>query len=147
MNVYIPIETIPRQKYGIIDEKSVVKGVARILIVDDEEILRELGEKTLESLGYEVATCKDGQEAVKYYKKNWKEIDLVILDMVMPNMDGREAFIAMKRINPSIRAILSSGYSLNEEAQNILDEGVICFIQKPFNIKRLSQQIADALQV
>jgi PAS domain S-box-containing protein len=124
-----------------------VTGNARILIVDDEEVVREVGAEMLRELGYRVTTCKDGQEAVEYYKKTWSYIDLVVLDMVMPELGGKDAFIAMREINPHVRAILSSGYSINGEAQSILDEGVISFIGKPFRQAAFAQVVAHALGV
>jgi CheY-like chemotaxis protein len=113
--------------------------------VDDEETIREVAAKMLRSLGYSVATCADGREAVEYYRANWQQVDLVILDMVMPQMGGRDAFIAMRQINPQIRALLSSGYSLNGEAQAILEEGVLGFIGKPYRLAELARSVAEAL--
>ncbi|MBN2711866.1 MAG: transporter substrate-binding domain-containing protein [Planctomycetes bacterium] len=126
-------------------EASIVRGTARILIVDDEEVVRELGSEMLRDLGYKVVTARDGKEAVKYYARSWRHIDLVILDMVMPVMSGRDTFIAMREINPDIRAILSSGYSINGEAQSILDDGVMEFVGKPFVQAQLSDAIARVL--
>ena len=93
-----------------------------------------------------VTTCNNGTEAVEYYRKTWERIDLVMLDMVMPEMSGRETFLAMRRINPDIRALLSSGYSLNGEAQGILDEGMKGFLQKPFHVRELARAVAETLQ-
>jgi len=81
-------------------------------VVDDEQTVRDLAARILRTLGCKVTTCNNGAEAVEYYRKAWKQTDLVILDMVMPEMNGRETFLAMRRINPDIRALLSSGYSL-----------------------------------
>ena len=88
---------------------------------------------------------RDGLEAVSYYKKHWRQIDLVILEMVMPQMGGRETFQRMKGTNPAVRAILSSGYSINGDAQTILNDGVRAFLQKPFQRTELSRVIAEAL--
>jgi len=82
---------------------------------------------------------------MEYYRKSWKQTDLVILDMVMPELGGRETFIAMREINPEIKAILSSGYSIDGPAQEILDEGVKSFIQKPFELQKLSDKVAKVL--
>ena len=122
-----------------------IYGTAQILIVDDEEVVREIATAMLEELGYQVAVCNDGKEAVKYYKKSWKEIDLVLLDMIMPELGGGDTFKAMKKINPDVRALLSSGYSINGEAQSILDDGVIGFVGKPYVLLELSEKVAEAL--
>ena len=113
--------------------------------MDDEEMVRDAAAGMLRELGYKVAICKDGTEALEYYRTAWRHVDLVILDMVMPEMRGRDTFIALRRINPRIKALLSSGYPINGEARNILDEGVVGFLQKPFRIAALSQMVAQAL--
>lgn len=126
--------------------KKIKKGNARILLVDDEQLVRELGADSLRNLGYKVTLCGDGEEAVEYYKKSWKEIDLVILDMIMPKMGGRETFLAMRDINPEIKAVLCSGFSSENESQEILDEGLLGFIAKPFTQSELSEKISSALE-
>jgi len=122
-------------------------GSASILLIDDEEMICEITSFALHNLGYRVHTCCNGKEALKYYEKNWQDIDLVIIDMVMPEMGGKDAFIAMKKINPNITALLSSGYSLEGEAQEIIAEGVKGFIQKPFRKADLSIRLADILKI
>jgi PAS domain S-box-containing protein len=144
-NVYLPLsesEELPEEPI----QRTPAKGTARVLMVDDEEMVRNVGAAMLRALGYEVMTCQDGEEAVECYRNSWKHIDLVILDMIMPRMNGREAFMAMREINPDIRAILSSGYSINGEAQGILDEGVLAFIGKPFDRAKLSDTVAKVLR-
>ncbi|OGV53955.1 MAG: hypothetical protein A2X45_21535 [Lentisphaerae bacterium GWF2_50_93] len=117
----------------------------RILLVEDEQIVSDMVASMLRSLGHKVIACYDGIEAVEFYRKSSKSIDIVILDMVMPKMSGKEAFITLKDINPGIRVILSSGYSIDGDAQSIIDAGAKAFIQKPFNMKDLSKCIEDAL--
>ncbi len=133
------------------EEKGQVEGapptrVGRILVVDDEEIVRNVAEEFLRRLGYEVLTAADGQEAVEAYRLSGAGIDLVILDMVMPRLGGRECFRALREMNPALRAILSTGYGLNVAAQEILDEGMLGFIQKPYQMNQLSEVVAKALQ-
>ena len=123
-----------------------VQGQARILLVDDEDLVRQIASDLLRSFGYKVTTCENGEEAVGYYRQSWEHIDLVILDMVMPRMGGRETFLAMRSINPKVKAILVSGHSLGDEAQQVLDEGGLAWVQKPFNRTQLSRQVAEALQ-
>ena len=122
-----------------------VAAGARILVVDDEAVVRDIAARMLRRLGCKVAVCKDGAEAVDYYCKWWKDVDLVILDMVMPVLGGRDAFIAMREINPQVKALLSSGYGIDGEAQSTLDEGVLGFLKKPYRLTELSHKIADAL--
>ncbi len=129
------------------DEKfvSTKKGKASILLVDDEEVIREIASGILSDSGYTVDVCCDGQEAVTYFKENYKSIDLVILDIIMPVMNGRQCFSEMKKIDDSVRVLVSSGYSLEGEGQKILDMGAKGFIQKPFRSHKLLKAIEENL--
>ena len=120
-------------------------GSPRVLLVDDEEIVRKVAEEFLHYLGYQVVPAADGREAVEIYRKLGPQIDLVILDMVMPHLNGRDTFRALKAINPAVRAVLSTGYDFNSAAQQLLDEGMVGFIQKPYQISKFSEVISDAL--
>jgi CheY-like chemotaxis protein len=146
VKVYLPLLESAEQAETPAEVGEPVRGTARILVVDDEEVVLKLAAEALRDLGYQVTTCKDGAEAVAYYREAWRSIDLVILDMVMPAFGGRETFLAMRETNPAVRAILSSGYSLNGQAQAILDEGVLDFVQKPFQLRELSSKVAAALR-
>jgi len=120
-------------------------GDETILLVDDEEVILKVTGKILHNLGYRVLSARTGQEAIDMFRQRHGEIDLVILDMIMPEMGGGEVFDAMKAVNPSICALLSSGYSINDSARVILEHGCAGFIQKPFNIAELSQQLRAVL--
>jgi len=96
-------------------------------------------------MGYRVRTATDGREAVEVYEKNRDDIDIVILDMVMPNMGGSEAYDQMKEINPEIKVLLLSGYSIDGRATEILNRGCDGFIQKPFTMKQLSAKLREIL--
>ena len=104
----------------------------RILLVEDEDILREMFREMLRLGEHDITEAENGRKALDVYRQDWKKIDLVILDMIMPEMNGPDTFRAMKKINPKIIALLSTGFSLNTEVQSVLDEGVRGFIQKPF---------------
>ena len=116
-----------------------------ILLVEDEEIVASIGEKMLSRLGYRVLVARNGNEALELYVQHRSEIELVILDMVMPGMAGGEIFDRLKSINPRIAVLLSSGYSLNGQTLEILRRGCRGFIQKPFNLEQLQQQISAIL--
>ena len=124
---------------------EIVRGTGTVLLVDDEEVILEVGQDLLEAMGYRVLLARDGKEAIEVYRKNRHEIDIVVLDMVMPSMDGGAAYDRMKEINPDIRVLLSSGYAIDGEATEILKRGCQAFIQKPFNVKELSQAIKGVL--
>jgi CheY-like chemotaxis protein len=120
-------------------------GAGRILLVDDEDSIRDISSEMLRSLGYEVSVSPDGATAVEAYRRDWREIDLVILDLVMPTLGGREAFIAMRAINPGLRALISSGYSMDGQVQELLLLGAADFVHKPFRIADLHKRIRMAL--
>jgi len=138
------------EKQVIIEEKPAAKilmGTQTILLVDDEDMILDVGEEMLRKLGYTVMLAKSGNEAIKVYKKHKDEIDLIILDMIMPDISGSEAYDIMKEINPKIKVLLSSGYSVNGEAKEILERGCDGFIQKPFNLTTLSRKIGEILDL
>jgi CheY-like chemotaxis protein len=97
-------------------------------------------------MGYRVLLAGDGREAVEVYGKNRDVIDIVILDMVMPTMGGGEAYDRMKEINPKVKVLLSSGYSIDGKATEIMDRGCNGFIQKPFTMQELSIRIGKLLE-
>ena len=124
---------------------KVIKGTGTVLLVDDEEVILEVGQDLLEAMGYRILVARDGKEAVKVYKKNWDKIDIVVMDMVMPNMGGGEAYDRIREINPNVKVLLSSGFSIDGEASEILDRGCDGFIQKPFNMKKLSGKMMEII--
>ena len=125
--------------------EEVLKGTETVLVADDEEMILEVGEDMLRAMGYKVLLAKGGREAIEIYKANKNEIDVVILDMIMPDMAGGEVYDTMKEINPDIKVLLSTGYSIEGQASEILDRGCDGFIQKPFGVKELSGKIREIL--
>jgi len=121
------------------------KGHGRILVVDDEEVVRQLTREMLHREGYDVVTVAGAKEAVAWYRAHPNEVDLVIIDMVMPGADGQECFKALKTIDPAVRAILSTGYGLDGHAQDALDAGMVGYVQKPYHVEDLLSAVADAL--
>ncbi|MGE5190048.1 MAG: PAS domain S-box protein [Gemmatimonadota bacterium] len=121
------------------------RGKGTILVVDDQDPVRDVCSTMLATLGYRVVTASNGREGLDYYRDHWREIDLVLVDMVMPVLGGPDCFRGMKEVNPGVRAVLATGYSLDGAVQGIMDEGVIGFIRKPFRLDRLSQVVAAAL--
>ena len=118
--------------------------MAKILVVDDDPDFVEAMRLTLERNGYTVVSAADGDEGL--VKVRSERPDLVILDVIMPGMGGMETFEAIKARNPDVKVILSSGYSVNHIAKEIMDRGCRAFIQKPFNIETISKKVRDVLQ-
>lgn len=143
-NIYLPAS-----EKEVIEEKRTTETIARgtetILFVDDEKMILEVSRELLESRGYRVYAVGSGQEAIAVYLEKRNEIDLVILDMIMPGISGGETFDRLREINPGIKVLLSSGYSIEGQAQEILDRGCNGFIQKPFQLGKLSGKVREIL--
>lgn len=141
---YLPVSEKPVRE-EITLPKEVLKGSETILFIDDEEMIVEIGQELLETLGYTVLPARSGEQAIDIYKARKNGIDLIIMDMIMPGMGGNETYDQLKEINPDIRALLSSGYSIDGLAETILAKGCDGFIQKPFSLSELSQKVREIL--
>jgi signal transduction histidine kinase/CheY-like chemotaxis protein len=129
-----------------VGEEPVMGSSRTVLLVDDEEVVLDVGVRMLQHFGYAVLPATNGHEALQVYTENKEKIDLVILDMVMPDMGGRVVYDRLKQCNSEVKVLLSSGYSLSGEASEIMQSGCNGFIQKPFNIKELTARIDRILQ-
>ncbi|MBW2181559.1 MAG: PAS domain S-box protein [Deltaproteobacteria bacterium] len=144
-NIYLPV-TDKKVIEDIKPKDRIEKGTQTILFIDDEQRVMEAGKDMLEFLGYQVITAASGKEAIEAYRKKNKMIDLVVLDMILPEMDGSEIYGKLKDINSNVKVLLSSGFTQNEQAIKILDKGCNGFIQKPFTLEQLSQKISEILR-
>jgi two-component system cell cycle sensor histidine kinase/response regulator CckA len=140
---------LPASGKRLIKEKirheALLTGSEKILLVDDEEMVADVGKDMLEKLGYKIVVAAGGNDAIKLLKTMRNEVDLVILDMIMPDMSGGETFNRLRAIKPDVKILLSSGYSLNGQASEIMQRGCNGFIQKPFNVKQISRKIREIL--
>jgi CheY-like chemotaxis protein len=121
------------------------KGTGTILVVDDEEYILEADKAMLTELGYDVLLAKGGKEAIGVFDQYKDQIALLILDLIMPEVDGETVFDYVKSVRPKMRVILSSGYSIEGLAESILGKGCDGFIQKPYTLNQLSQKIKQIL--
>ena len=143
-NIYLPAaDRMPAKEKK--DAPVLLRGEETILIVDDEPMLIETGETLLTELGYTVLTASDGQAAVETYAARAGDIDLVILDLIMPKMSGKTTFAELRKLNPAIKVLVSSGYGINGQVSDLLNSGCQGFIQKPFGLAKLSEQVRQAL--
>ena len=124
---------------------AAMKGEGKILVVDDEEVMRETAKAILENLGYEVLVAKHGRDGLECYREFKGKIDLVILDMVMPVLNGRDCFYLLKDIDPDVRVILSSGFTQEDDLEMMKADGLCGFLRKPYRIGSLSQAVFEAL--
>ena len=143
-NIYLPAV---REKHRGEKEpdNQIVSGTGTILLVDDEEMVLDVNVKVLEKLGYSVLEAKNGKEAISAYRKNKDEIDMVILDMVMPGMGGGEVYDIIKEINKNVKVLLSSGHGMDGQAKQILQRGCDGFLQKPYRIGEVSGKLREIL--
>ncbi|MBA3011829.1 MAG: response regulator [Proteobacteria bacterium] len=122
-------------------DDKIINGKGRILLVDDEKGVIEVCFEMLEALGYEVKVATSGMEAIKIMDREGDKIDLVILDMVMPGMNGLETYEVIRRIRPDTRVLVSSGYSREEDLNRMMEKGCNDFILKPFDVAMLSEKL------
>lgn len=141
--ILLPLTDKDVAKEGAV--KPLVKGSGRILVVDDEQVMRITAQAILEDLGYEVVLAEDGQQAVTIFQKEKGAFDLVILDMVMPVMNGRDCFLQLKEQETDVRVILSSGFAHEKDIQEMIDSGLNGFIRKPYRRANLSQLVHEVL--
>lgn len=144
MTVYLPGVESPPQSFpeGPVHHST---GQGRILIIDDEEMVARTAEDILRYLGYDVVVINKGQKAVQYFKKAWPTIDLIILDCIMPDIHGHECFQLLTAIHPDVKILLCSGYDSNNQTQELLENGLAGFVQKPFDVAGLSQAVEEVL--
>ena len=127
------------------DDQNILTGSETILLVDDEEMIIDVGAQILQKLGYEVLTARHGKEAIEVYQQNRQKVAMVILDLIMPEMGGGETYDRLKEMDPNVKVLLSSGYSLDGQATEILNRGCDGFIQKPFSMKGLSEKLRQII--
>jgi PAS domain S-box-containing protein len=143
--LYLPLAVERQKGEPAPEDEPRARVTGRVLIIDDESGVREMAAELLTAHGFAVATCADGRAAVEHYQRHWHEIDLVVLDLVMPELDGAETFAWIRRINPSARVLLISGYSSDGDAESLLARGALGFLQKPFDTAHFVRTISEAL--
>jgi PAS domain S-box-containing protein len=143
-NLYFPVSKKAVQSTKLIND-SLHKGRETLLLVDDEAMILEVGCSLLERLGYRVLVADNGMDAINMVAQAGQALDLVILDLIMPGMDGGETFYRIREVNPYLRVLLSSGYARDGKADTILKKGCNGFIQKPFTLAALSKKVRAIL--
>ncbi|MCG3146851.1 MAG: Sensor histidine kinase RcsC [Verrucomicrobiae bacterium] len=143
--IYLPASAKPLPQAAPAQPAMARGGVECILLAEDEDVIREMAQLTLEAKGYKVLAAADGAAALARYRENHDKIDMVIADMAMPRLSGPELFDRMKQINPGVRVIVSSGYSHDQEGQRMLQHGCLGFLQKPYNGEQLCAAVRSIL--
>jgi len=117
-----------------------------ILLVDDEPLVRASAKRILGLLGFSVVMAKDGREALARYRQHKDRIVLVLLDLIMPEMDGGEALTELKKLDPDLRVVISSGYTREEPVNKLLDRGATAFVEKPYTVDQLAKTLEQVLE-
>ncbi len=149
-NMFLPEYTVVEEQATASEpeafaEDQIPDGTGLILVADDEQIMRKTANSILTKLGYEVVFAEDGEQTVSVYREKASQIRAVLLDMAMPKMSGREAYIEMKKINPDVKVLLVSGFKKDKRIEDVLAMGVNSFIQKPYSMITLAQEIKKVI--
>ena len=144
--LYLPLASADERLNAARGTADLVNGRGRILLVDDETVVRNMAWTMLGRLGYDVVLAVDGKDAVALYAADAPDIDLVVLDVVMPRMSGVETLRRLREIDPDVRVLVASGFTGGSEVQQMCDEGVLGMLHKPFVMSELSERVAEALR-
>lgn len=143
-NIYLPLSDQDAHQEET-REEGLMKGNETILLIDDEAMILEVGTAMLKKLGYRVICADSGGKAVELIRQAGTRIDLVILDLIMPGMDGGKTFDRIRELAPDLPVIIASGYAMEGKAADIMAKGGNGFIQKPFTILEFSKKVRDVI--
>jgi CheY-like chemotaxis protein len=141
--ILLPLNISAKEQKPI--RQDTIRGQGNILVVDDEEVMRITAKAILEDLGYSVLLAANGEEALSVFMESGEPVNLVILDMIMPAMNGKDCFFALKKLYPEVRVILSSGFVQDEDLEDMKRSGLKGYINKPYLSEALSQSVYNAL--
>lgn len=146
-HVYLPVSKQGNEERVVEKVTGTVReGTGRILLVEDEDMVRDYAVRALASMGYETEICHDGHQAVDFYSQHADQIDLVILDLIMPRMNGLEALSRLKKINPEVKVVLCSGFADAQTPVDVIKKGAVGFLKKPFTMDDLNRTVAKYLR-
>jgi two-component system, cell cycle sensor histidine kinase and response regulator CckA len=143
LRVYLPAAEQAARAAEVTKPTVAPTGTGMVLVVDDDPIVRRAVAAALANLGYSTVEAENGMDAVDIYRTHHDELRAVVLDMVMPGMNGKATYLALREIDPNVLVVLMSGYTLNEEVQEILDLGVKAFVSKPYSVESLASALAQ----
>jgi signal transduction histidine kinase/CheY-like chemotaxis protein len=146
ITLYLPVDKNALIRINTNDGSDIAHGSGLIVVIDNDEPIRAVYREMLSEMGFTVVEFDGAAAAIAYYRTRWNSVDLVITDMIMEGLNGMACFQELKKINPSVKTVLSSGYSFNSELSDLLKEGIVGVIQKPFDITQLSHVVAAALK-
>ncbi len=143
-NLFFPLSG-KSENISAVREDMIMKGHGKILIIDDEDIIRKTAEEILKESGYSVIAVDNGLNGLEIYQQNPEDISLILIDMAMPVINGRDTYIELKKINPEVKVIMASGYKQDKRVLECIEMGINCFIQKPYTMSELSNAVYKVL--
>jgi CheY-like chemotaxis protein len=143
--IYLPVIEQKLEKEELKEEKISMGGKETILLIDDEESIRDLGNQILNRFGYTVLTASDGESGLELYRKEKGKIDLVILDLIMPGMGGRKCLEELLKMNPKVKVVIASGYSVDGPTKEALEVGAKNFVSKPYAMRQMLKVVREVL--
>jgi PAS domain S-box-containing protein len=144
--IYFPVIEKEPERLKVREVEAPIKvGSETILLVDDEENIREPWKKILVEFGYTVFTTVDGESALEFYRKEHDRVDLIILDLIMPGMGGKRCLVKLLKINPEAKVIIASGYAIDASTKEAIEAGAKVFVSKPFEIRSMLKTVREVL--
>jgi DNA-binding NtrC family response regulator len=143
-HVYLPATEVAVEERGV-EELEWPTGTETILVVDDEEGVRALGQAVLGECGYTVLMAEDGAQGLEVYQAHREEIALVVLDVIMPQMNGLECLRRLRELDPQVKVLISTGYTARDLAEELVAEGALGVVEKPFRIRDFAVAVRTAL--
>lgn len=144
-NIYLPVYEYIDSTKPLSNENQICRGSGLVLVIDDEDVVRLIASNILTECGYDVIEAENGQQGIKIFKEMHERIVSVLLDMAMPGMSGDEVFIELRKIQPDVKVLLSSGFRQDMRVEKVLSLGVGGFIQKPYSVIEMSRKMKDLL--
>ncbi|MBM3298537.1 MAG: PAS domain S-box protein, partial [Deltaproteobacteria bacterium] len=145
-NIYLPALVAQSEQLETTTREGVLRvGTETILLVDDEEAVRDLGKRILERSGYTVLTADNGKKALSLYKKERKKISLVILDLIMPDMGGKQCLEELLKINPRVKVLIASGFAADGQTRDAIETGARGLVSKPYNVQSMLEAVREVL--
>lgn len=143
--IYLPVIEQKLEKEELKEEKISMGGKETILLIDDEESIRDLGNQILNQFGYTVLATSDGESGLELYRKEKGKIDLVILDLIMPGMGGKKCLEELLKMNPKVKVVIASGYSIDGPTEEALEVGAKNFVSKPYAMRQMLKVVREVL--
>jgi CheY-like chemotaxis protein len=143
--MWFPASAMQEQADDHVVELSPASGNETILLVDDEEPIRDLGTRMLTRAGYQVITAAEGPEALDIYRGKQDEISLILLDVIMPVMSGVQCLEKLVEINPRVKVLVTSGFAIDGSARRVVEQSSKGFVSKPFQIAEVLTVIREIL--